>query len=127
MALSEQALGRLVMDFYENEGRLARPKALLAQTSETMELVAARIKAHPESIAVTEASFVLRDTQGGERTITLVELGAERICEVLADYQQAGVAAEDIGTRLIEVGQGRLAQALETQKPPVPDVLGRSR
>ena len=78
-------------------------------------------------LILTWASLVLGDTQGEDRTIRLVELGAERICEVLVDYQQAGVAAKDIRTRLIEGGQGRLAHALETRKPPVPDILCRSR
>ena len=127
MALSEQELGKLVMDFYDNESRLAHLKALLAQTSENMELLATRMTSQPESITVAKASIVFKDTHGKDRTVPTAALEIDHICEALAELQQATARENEIKMPLTRGGQRRLAHALETQGPPISDILRRSQ
>jgi hypothetical protein len=121
MTITNEELGRLVREFDDNQRRIARLKALLAQTSENMDLLAKKLKTEPETIIVTEASIAMRDEHGNERTVPLSTLEIGNICRTLTQLQEA----IDLNARTREelelAGYGRIARALENQRPPAPN------
>ena len=127
MTITNEELGRLVREFDDNRGRIARLKALLAQTSENMDLLAKKLKTGPETIIVTEASIAMRDEHGNERTVPLSTLEISNICKTLTQLQEA----IDLNARTREelelAGYGRIARALEDQQPPTPNLWNRSQ
>ena len=127
MTISNEELGRLVREFDDNQGRIARLKALLAQTSENMDLLAKKLKTGPETIIVTQASIAMRDEHGNERTVPLSTLEISEICRTLAQLQEAIDLNTKTKKELELAGYGRIARALENQQPPTPNLRDGSQ
>ena len=122
MTITDEELGRLVRKFNDNQGRIARLKALLAQTGENMALLAKSLKSGPEDIVVAEASIAIRNEHGSVRTVPLSTLEIGDICKTLTQLQEAIDLNTKTRTTLELAGYGRIFHSLEDQRQPTPDL-----
>ena len=115
--LTNEKIGELVSDYYHNEARKAQLRAQLAQTGENMALLGDILKTQPDTLALDQASILLRDSQGQNRTLPLTALDPDAICKTIREFQQSVELETQIEHELTQGGLGRLARTLKNQAP----------